>query len=32
MRVRIGNFELHGLSPGAWRILTAAERKLLLGH
>jgi 23S rRNA pseudouridine2457 synthase len=32
IRVRIGRFELCGLSPGAWRILTAAERKLLLGR
>jgi 23S rRNA pseudouridine2457 synthase len=32
VRVRIGHFELRGLSPGTWRILTAAERKLLLGR
>ena len=30
MRVRIGRFELRDLAPGAWRILTAAERKLVL--
>jgi 23S rRNA pseudouridine2457 synthase len=30
MRVRIGGFELGDLAPGAWRILTAAERKLAL--
>jgi hypothetical protein len=30
--VRIGRFELCDLSPGAWKILTAAERKLLLGR
>jgi 23S rRNA pseudouridine2457 synthase len=32
IRVRIGRFELCDLSPGAWKILTAAERKLLLGR
>ncbi len=30
MRVRIGRFELRDLAPGAWRILTAAERRLVL--
>ena len=30
IRVRIGAFELRHLPPGAWRILTAAERKLVL--
>ena len=30
IRVRIGGFELSDLAPGAWRILTAAERKLAL--
>jgi 23S rRNA pseudouridine2457 synthase len=30
IRVRIGVFELSDLAPGAWRILTAAERKLAL--
>jgi len=30
IRVRIGDFELRDLSPGAWRILATAERKLLL--
>jgi 23S rRNA pseudouridine2457 synthase len=30
IRVRIGRFELHDLSPGKWRILTAAERTVLL--
>ena len=32
IRVRIGHFELHGLSPGTWKILAAAERKLLLAR
>jgi 23S rRNA pseudouridine2457 synthase len=31
IRVRIGHFELRGLALGTWRILTAAERILLLG-
>jgi len=31
IRVRIGDFELRDLEPGAWRILTAAERELALG-
>ncbi|HKS37960.1 MAG TPA: pseudouridine synthase, partial [Verrucomicrobiae bacterium] len=30
IRVRVGNFDLGGLSAGQWRILTAAERKLVL--
>lgn len=30
IRVRIGNFDLGGLPPGKWRMLTAAERKLVL--
>jgi 23S rRNA pseudouridine2457 synthase len=30
IRVRIGGFELGDLPPGAWRILTAGERKQLL--
>jgi 23S rRNA pseudouridine2457 synthase len=30
IRVRIGGFELRDLAPGAWRILTAAERNLAL--
>ena len=30
IRVRIGRLELRGLSPGAWRILTASERGQLL--
>jgi 23S rRNA pseudouridine2457 synthase len=30
IRVRIGGSELRDLAPGAWRILTAAERKLAL--
>jgi 23S rRNA pseudouridine2457 synthase len=32
IRVGIGRFELRGLTPGTWRILTAAERNLLLGR
>jgi 23S rRNA pseudouridine2457 synthase len=32
IRVRIGHFELRDLPPGAWKILTASERKLLLGR
>ncbi len=32
VRVRIGHFELRGLSAGAWKILTADERNLLLGR
>jgi 23S rRNA pseudouridine2457 synthase len=32
IRVRIGHFELRDLSPGTWRILTASERKQLLGR
>jgi 23S rRNA pseudouridine2457 synthase len=32
IRVRMGHFELRGLSPGTWRILTLAERNLLLGR
>jgi 23S rRNA pseudouridine2457 synthase len=31
IRVRIGHFELRDLPPGAWKILTASERNLLLG-
>jgi 23S rRNA pseudouridine2457 synthase len=30
IRVKIGNLELLGLPPGTWRVLTPAERKLLL--
>jgi 23S rRNA pseudouridine2457 synthase len=30
LRVRIGAFELGGLSPGAWRMLSDAERSLVL--
>ena len=30
IRVRVGHLNLGDLAPGAWRILTAAERKLLL--
>ena len=30
IRVRIGDFELRDLPPGTWRMLTAAERTLLL--
>jgi 23S rRNA pseudouridine2457 synthase len=30
LRVRIGSFELRDLAPGAWRILTPAERRLAL--
>jgi 23S rRNA pseudouridine2457 synthase len=30
IRVRIGNLEPLGLPPGTWRVLTPAERKLLL--
>jgi 23S rRNA pseudouridine2457 synthase len=30
IRVRIGGFELCYLAPGVWRILSAAERKLVL--
>jgi 23S rRNA pseudouridine2457 synthase len=32
IRVRIGQFELRGLAPGTWKILTAADRNLLLGR
>jgi len=32
IRVRIGHFELRDLPPGAWKILTASERNLLLGR
>ena len=30
IRVRIGHFELGMLSPGTWKVLTAAERRLVL--
>lgn len=30
IRVRIGRLELRGLAPGAWKILTTAERDLVL--
>jgi 23S rRNA pseudouridine2457 synthase len=30
MRAQIGNFELHDLPPGKWKVLNAAERKLVL--
>ena len=32
IRVRIGGFELRDLPPGAWRILTAGERRLVLAE
>jgi 23S rRNA pseudouridine2457 synthase len=30
MRVRIGNFELDGLAPGKWRMLTLEECRLII--
>jgi 23S rRNA pseudouridine2457 synthase len=30
LRVRIGSFELGNLEPGKWKLLSAAERKLVL--
>lgn len=30
LRVRIGRFEVAGIAPGTWKILSAAERKLVL--
>jgi 23S rRNA pseudouridine2457 synthase len=30
LRMRIGNFELGALRPGEWRILSAAERALVM--
>jgi 23S rRNA pseudouridine2457 synthase len=32
MRVRIGRFELAGFQPGKWRILSDAERRLVLAQ
>jgi 23S rRNA pseudouridine2457 synthase len=31
IRVRIGAFELRGLAPGTWKVLSAAERRLVVG-
>jgi len=31
LRVRIGNFDLTDLAPGAWRVLDEKDRKLVLG-
>jgi len=31
LRVRIGDFELGELAPGKWKVLSAAERELVLG-
>ena len=31
LRVRIGRFELTGLETGKWKVLSAAERELVLG-
>ena len=31
LRVRIGRFELVGIAPGKWKMLSAAERALALG-
>jgi 23S rRNA pseudouridine2457 synthase len=31
VRVRIGRFELNGLEPGKWKVLSPVERKLVLG-
>lgn len=31
LRVRIGRFELAGLAPGTWKLLSAEERALVLG-
>jgi 23S rRNA pseudouridine2457 synthase len=30
LRVRIGQFEIAGIEPGKWKILSSAERKLVL--
>ena len=30
IRAQIGQFELAGLRPGAWRVLSTAERRLVL--
>jgi len=32
LRIRIGKFELHELTPGTWRELTATERHLVLSN
>jgi 23S rRNA pseudouridine2457 synthase len=32
LRVRIGRFGLHGLEPGKWKVLSTAERELVLGQ
>lgn len=32
VRVRIGRFELADLVPGKWKMLSAPERQLVLGH
>jgi len=32
LRVRIGRFELGGHAPGKWKVLSAAERELVLGE
>jgi 23S rRNA pseudouridine2457 synthase len=32
LRVRIGNFKLAGLEPGKWKVLSEAERNLVLGQ
>ena len=32
LRVRIGRFELNGIAPGKWKMLSAADRRLVLSH
>lgn len=32
VRVRIGNFDLTGIEPGKWKILSPAERRRVLGQ
>jgi 23S rRNA pseudouridine2457 synthase len=32
LRVRIGRFELIGIAPGKWKIISAAERQLVLNQ
>jgi len=32
LRVRIGRFELSGLVPGKWKVLSGAEREMVLGE
>jgi 23S rRNA pseudouridine2457 synthase len=32
LRVRIGRFKLSGLEPGKWKVLSVAERALVLGQ